>query len=61
MKKYRLIYKNKKGRILKEKNYEPYSITEAREFAREVLAESSLNNLHKIIVKREYYGIQPDI
>jgi hypothetical protein len=54
MKKYRLIYLTKKNDTLREEIREYYDIRDARKAAAIKLANSNLNDLHRIMVRRLY-------
>ena len=54
MKKYRLIYLTKKNDTLKEEIREYFDIRDARKAATVKLANSNLNDLHRIMVRRLY-------
>ena len=51
MKKYSFIFKDKKNNTLLIMNSEFSNIKEARKYAKRKLAESNMNDLHKIVVK----------
>ena len=51
MKTYILIYLDKQGNELDRKEYDFYNIKEARDHAAKLLANSMINDLHKIVVK----------
>ena len=54
MKTYRLIYLTKENDILREEIRKAYDIKEARKIAAFKLATTSLNDLHRIMVRRVY-------
>lgn len=54
MKKYRLIYLTKKNDTLRKEINEAYNIKVARKIAAIKLANSNLNDLHRMVVKRIY-------
>ena len=53
MKKYVFIYKDKKGNELQRKEAEFFNIKEARAYANDLLANSLINDLHKISVVKK--------
>lgn len=51
MRKYQFIYLTKQGLELQRKEFEANNLKVAKEYAKKVLANSMLNDLHKIEVK----------
>lgn len=54
MKTYKLIYLTKGNDTLKEEINQAFDIKDARKIAAIKLANSNLNDLHRIVVKRLY-------
>ena len=54
MKKYKLIYLTKRNDTLREEIREYFNIKDARKAAAVKLANSTLNDLHRIMVRRIY-------
>ena len=53
MKTYILIYLDKGGNELDRREFKGNNIAEARKFKDRLFAESMINDLHKIIVKKK--------
>ena len=54
LKNYSFSFEDKDGNELEKKYYLFYDIRHARMFASKLLADSRINDLYKITVKREY-------
>lgn len=54
LKDYELIYQDKQGNELMKKYYECFNLKEATKTAKYLLATTSMNDLHKIVVRRIY-------
>lgn len=55
-KNYVFVYEDRKKNELQRKTHQFYNITEARKFAAKLLANSNMNDLHKIVVRLDEFN-----